>query len=132
MSLSDYEREVLAQMEQALRSDDPEFATSLKGQESPQRAVGRWLLGGLAVVIGLILLVISVSLAAPWLGIIGFIVMFGGCLWAMSKPKGSKNMRVVNHDGATRPATAPRKKQRQPKRGLMERMEDRWDRRDEF
>ncbi|HLS03272.1 MAG TPA: DUF3040 domain-containing protein, partial [Actinomycetales bacterium] len=71
MPLSDYEREVLAQMERALRSDDPELATSLRGNQQPS-GIGRWLLGGAAIVVGLIVLVVAVAIATPWLGVIGF------------------------------------------------------------
>jgi len=130
MPLSDYEREVLAQMERALRSDDPEFATSLRGNEQPS-GIGRWLLGGGAILLGLILLVVSVAIATPWLGIIGFLVMFAGAWWAITKPKAKNKIGVVRPDGSVRPGS----KKKPPKRSdgtFMDRMEERWDKRDDI
>src|SRR5690625_1689987 len=128
MPLSDYEREVLAQMERALRSDDPEFATSLRGNQQPS-GIGRWLLGGAAIVFGLIVLVVSVSIATPWLGVIGFLVMFAGAWWAISKPKRRGKIGVVGPDGTVRPGASKKTKKRNSAT-FMDRMEERWDRRD--
>lgn len=132
MPLSDYEREVLAQMERALRSDDPELATSLRGEEGPASGLGRWFLGGGAILAGLIILVISVAIAIPWLGVIGFLVMFAGTWWAISKPKSKSNSKlsVIGPDGKPRPAG--NKKSKRNHSTFMQRMEERWDRREDF
>lgn len=130
MPLSDYEREVLAQMERALRSDDPELATSLRGEHPRPSGLGRWFLGGAAVLAGLIVLVVSVATALPWLGVIGFLIMFAGTWWAISKPKSNPNLTVIGSDGKPRPAGS--QKARKPRNStFMERMEERWDRRDD-
>lgn len=130
MPLSDYEREVLAQMERALRSDDPELATSLRGNQQPS-GIGRWLLGGAAIFLGLIVLVVSVAIATPWLGVIGFLVMFAGAWWAISKPKTRSKIGVVGPDGVVRPGTTKKSKKRSSGT-FMDRMEERWDRRDDI
>lgn len=131
MPLSDYEREVLAQMERALRSDDPELATSLRGEDERPRGLGRWLLGGAAILVGLVVLVVAVAIATPWLGVIGFLVMFAGAWWATRNPKGGPNLTVVGRDGAPRPG-GPNKPTKRRNSTFMERMEERWDRREEL
>lgn len=131
MPLSDYEREVLAQMERALRSDDPDLATSLRGEQNrPSSGIGRWLLGGAAVLAGLIVLVVAVAIAQPWVGVIGFVVMFAGAWWAITKPKASK-LSVIGTDGKPRPAKSAKSSKRNSST-FMERMEERWDNREDL
>jgi len=129
--LSDYEREVLAQMERALRSDDPDLATSLRGEQQASGGIGRWLLGGAAILAGLIVLVVAVAIAQPWVGVIGFLIMFAGAWWAISKPKSNPNLSVVGPDGRPRPAGG-KKPQKRGGPTFMERLEERWDRREDI
>lgn len=85
----------------------------------------RYVLGGVGAVAGLLLLVGGAAASEVWLGVLGFVVMFASVAFAFTRPRrgnATGPTGVVRPDGSTsRPA--PRKK------GFMNRMEDRWDRR---
>jgi hypothetical protein len=128
MPLSEYEQRVLEQMERQLTSDDPRLANTLTSRG--RRPVLRYVLGGIGAVVGLLLLVVGAAASQVWLGVLGFVVMFASVAIAFARPRSAQPasgpVGVVRPDGSTqkRPA-APRKK------GFMNRMEDRWDRRRE-
>jgi hypothetical protein len=127
--LSDHEEQLLSQMEQQLLQDDPKFASTMRGSSRGPRAGQRMVLGGLAVVAGLALLVLAVTSQIIWLAIPGFLVMLGGATYAFSRPKvpASGPVGVVGEDGSTRPRRGGRSSS--GGRGLMERLEERWERR---
>lgn len=135
MPLSDHEQRLLSEMEQQLVADDPKFASAMQGARNRSRAGSRLAFGGLAVVGGMVLLVVSVayqrqlgSLGIP-LSVLAFIVMLAGASFAFSRPASKPGpVGVVTPDGRTR----ARKGQPPPGRagrGLMERFEERWARR---
>ncbi len=120
MPLSEYEQRVLEQMERHLASDDPRLANTLSGP--PRRRVTRYVIAAVGAVAGLLLLVVGAAQSLPWLGAIGFVLMFAAVAFAFAAP----------HKVASGPvaAAAPAGTRRAPtKRGLMSRFEDRWDRR---
>lgn len=124
MPLSEYEQRVLEQMERQLTSDDPRLANTLTSRG--RKPVLRYVLGGIGAVAGLLLLVGGAAASEVWLGVLGFVVMFASVAIAFTRPRGSSApgpTGVVRPDGSTTPRPAPRKK------GFMNRMEDRWDRR---
>lgn len=131
MPLSEYEQRVLEQMERALTSDDPRLANTL--QSSGRRSPLRYVLVGLGVVVGLLLLVLGAATSRTWLGVIGFVLMFAGVTFAFAAPrkKEAGPVGLVNRDGTVRPGQA-----RQKRRGggggyagFLSRLEERWDRR---
>lgn len=124
MPLSEYEQRVLEQMERQLTSDDPRLANTLTSRG--RKPVMRYVLGGVGAVVGLLLLVGGAASSEVWLGVLGFVVMFASVAIAFTRSRrGSGPVGVVQPDGTTARASAPRKK------GFMNRMEDRWDRRRE-
>src|SRR3954453_4552165 len=76
--LSDYEQRLLEQIERALVDDDPKFASSVRTGDRRQKARRNLQLGVLFVVVGLAVLVGGAVVPAVVLGVIGFLVMFGG------------------------------------------------------
>jgi hypothetical protein len=125
MPLSEYEQRVLEQMEQQLSSDDPKLASAMHGKApSP---ITRWLLVGAGVLSGLGLLVVGAATGRAWLGIIGFVLMFGAVLWGFSSPRSSGPRGVVAPDGSIgkRPSAS------RPARGggFFSRFEERWEKR---
>ena len=122
MPLSEYEQRVLEQMEQQLRSDDPRLADAIAG--NPTRRPMHLALGSLAVLAGLGMLVGGAATSYVWLGILGFLAMFGGVLLGMSRPK-------VAPAPAPRAGTPPSNVRplRAKRSGFMQRLEERWDRR---
>ncbi|MCF4123330.1 DUF3040 domain-containing protein [Antribacter sp. KLBMP9083] len=132
MPLSEYEQRVLEQMERALTSDDPRLANTL--QSSGRRSPLRYVLVGLGVVVGLLLLVLGAATSRTWLGVIGFVLMFAGVAFAFASPRKRETgpAGVVNPDGTVRPGkgSAPGKRRGGGGyAGLITRLEERWDRR---
>lgn len=78
MALSEHEQRLLDEMERNFYRSDAEFAAEASG---PRRvdftAVA---VGALVVVVGIGLAVGGVASQMWWLGVIGFVVMFGGAL----------------------------------------------------
>ena len=130
MPLSDHEQRMLDQIESALYAEDPKFASSVRGGGFRAPTARRRLQGAALFVIGLAMLVAGVAFHATWVGtlpilsIFGFIVMFGGVVYAISGPRLS---RRADHSGSA-PGSA---RQRRNKGGgsFTSRMEDRFRRR---
>jgi hypothetical protein len=129
MPLSEYEQRVLEQMERQLTSDDPRLANTLQSRGSTRRGVGRWFLVGAGFIAGLLLLVAGAAMSQLWLGVIGFLLMFGAVAYAFAGPQASSGPAgVVRGDGSVAPRNKGAKKP--PSRGgFMARLEERWDRR---
>ncbi|MFC8599622.1 MULTISPECIES: DUF3040 domain-containing protein [unclassified Isoptericola] len=140
MPLSEYEQRVLEQMERALSSDDPRLANTL--QQARRRSPLRYVLAGVGVVAGLLLLVLGAARSEAWVGVAGFVLMFAGVAYAFASPRRSKAgpVGVVRPDGTVDPSTNPdhRNRTAQPaprpapaakKEGFLSRLEERWERR---
>lgn len=131
MPLSEYEQRVLEQMERALTSDDPRLANTL--QSSGRRSVLRYVLAGAAVVAGLLLLVVGVASSSTWIGVVGFILMFAGVVFAVAAPRRKSGPAgVVDAEGNVVPPQPGKDKAKSSGggwSGLLTRLEERWDRR---
>lgn len=130
MPLSDHEQRMLDQIESALYAEDPKFASSVRGGGFRAPTARRRLQGAALFVIGLAMLVSGVAFKAtmigsfPILSVVGFVVMFGGVVFAITGPRLSGR---TDHSG---PAQGSR--QRRSKGGggsFTSRMEDRFRRR---
>jgi len=93
MPLSDHEQRMLDQIESALYAEDPKFASSVRGGTLRAPSTRRRLQGVGLFVLGLALLVAGVAIKAtmiggfPVLSLLGFIVMFGAVVFAITGPK---------------------------------------------
>jgi hypothetical protein len=129
MPLSDHEQRMLDQIESALYAEDPKFASSVRGGTLRAPSTRRRLQGAGLFVAGLAMLVAGVAFKAtmigsfPVLSVLGFIVMFGGVVFAVTGP------RVAG--GPVRPGAAGGARQRRVKStgSFTTRMEDRFRRR---
>jgi hypothetical protein len=128
MPLSDHEQRMLDQIESALYAEDPKFASSVRGGSLRAPTTRRRVQGAALFVIGLAMLVSGVAFKAtmigsfPILSVFGFLVMFGGVVFAITGPRRSKGT-----GGA-----APGSRQRRAKGAggsFTSRMEDRFRRR---
>jgi len=114
MALSDHERKLLAQMEEALSADDPHLVSTLTGNRLyPGR--NRILLGVALTVIGLATIFGGLISKTTPVGILGFLISLAGVTLAISALSGVSALR------------APSKRSRKGK--LNSRLEDRWERR---
>ncbi|MEY3430854.1 MAG: hypothetical protein RJB30_786 [Actinomycetota bacterium] len=81
MPLSEHEKRLLAEMEEALAADDPRLISTFKGKTpSRSRVVAGFLLG----VMGVVVLLSGVITQTPAVGIIGFAISLGGAVLAIS------------------------------------------------
>lgn len=111
MSLSDRERRLLAEMEEALATDDPRLESRLAGSTlttaKPHLALGALsILAGIAVIFGGL-----ISKTTP-LGVLGFVIALVGTVIVI-RSLGKVSLR------------APRA----PRASLSSRLEDRWNKR---
>ena len=135
MPLSDHEQRMLDQIESALYAEDPKFASSVRGGTLRAPSTRRRLQGGALFVVGLAMLVSGVAFKAtmigsfPILSVIGFIVMFGGVVFAITGPRvGVTGERPAAGSG---PGGAANRQKRAKGGGgsFTSRMEDRFRRR---
>jgi Protein of unknown function (DUF3040) len=131
MPLSDHEQRMLDQIESALYAEDPKFASSVRGGNLRAPSARRRLQGVALFVIGLAMLVSGVAFKAtmigsfPILSVIGFVVMFGGVIFAITGPRVAK--------GRDRKGSEPGPQRQKRGKGsggsFTSRMEDRFRRR---
>lgn len=130
MPLSDHEQRMLDQIESALYAEDPKFASSVRGGNLRAPTARRRLQGAVLFVVGLALLICGVALTAtqiggfPVLSVVGFILMFGGVVFAITGP------RVARGVEGSAPETGPaRQKRDKSSSSFASRMEERFRRR---
>jgi hypothetical protein len=131
MPLSDHEQRMLEQIESALYAEDPKFASTVRGGNLRAPSARRRLQGAALFVIGLAMLVSGVAFKAtmigsfPILSVIGFVVMFGGVVFAITGPRVSGG-----RDRSASEPGAPRQKRAKGSGGsFTSRMENRFRRR---
>jgi hypothetical protein len=131
MPLSDHEQRMLDQIESALYAEDPKFASSVRGGGLRAPSTRRRLQGAALFVIGLAMLVCGVAFKAtmigsfPILSVFGFLVMFGGVVFAITGPRMTRG-----RDGSGAEQGASRQKRAKGSGGsFTSRMEDRFRRR---
>lgn len=117
MPLSEHEQKLLAQMEQALASEDPKLASTLRTPSLRLRAPKSLIGALLVVVLGIAGLVAGVATQLPPLGIVGFVAIVTGLSIIFS---GAKAEGLAK---ATKPAKT------KTKSSFMTGLEERWDRR---
>lgn len=125
MPLSEEEKRLLEQMEAALAADDPKLANTLRGPQG-NRVVHRRraAIAGIGFFVGLAMLL--GGLQVHWaISVVGFVVMLAATILALS------SWQHVNDEGGSQ--TTPRKANARAAGGpgFMDRMEDRWRRRQE-
>ena len=117
MPVSEQEQRLLDEMERSLYQNDAEFVASVARAQQGRRKY-TWLVGGVILgLAGIAVLVLGVVFRQPVIGVLGFVVMFGGALLAFGSPR--------------RPAGPAKAAPSRPRSGggFMDRMNDRWERR---
>jgi hypothetical protein len=121
MPLSEQEQRLLDEMERSLYHNDADFVSAVGGGRG-RLNYGALVAGILVGIIGLGVVIGGVILHQPLIGLLGFIAMFGGVLLALRRKRG----RVPVEAPASERGRAP-----QAKTGFMDKLGDRWERRDE-
>ncbi|MBT2384720.1 DUF3040 domain-containing protein [Streptomyces sp. ISL-11] len=128
MPLSEHEQRMLEQMERALYAEDPKFATALEGsglRTYTRRRVYQAVAGFL---VGIALLMTGVMIPGQyWISVVGFLIMLGCAALAVTGWR--KAPRAGAPQGGAGPAGAMGRGQVRQRRGVMDRIEQRWQRR---
>jgi hypothetical protein len=125
--LSEHEQRQLEQIEQALYADYPRFANAVRTSDPRVHYKRRLIQAGLGFLLGVGMLVGGVLNKYIWLSAAGVVVMLVSCTWALH------SVRRMTGAGSRRGSAKPkdRRRRRQAGPGMMERLEERWRRRQE-
>jgi DUF3040 family protein len=129
--LSEHEQRLLEQIERALVDDDPKFASSVRTGDRRIKARRKLQLGALLVLVGMAALVGGAAAKSVPLGVLGFLIAFGGLALAVLNYKSATGAVESGSTGSV-PGSAPGrggragKPRRQP---LKNRLEERFRRR---
>lgn len=125
MPLSEQEQRLLEEMERSLYNNDSDFVATV-GNHGGRPNYTLVVVGVLGALVGIAVIVAGVIFRQPLVGVAGFIVMLAGALFAIAPPKRkgstSSSMPSAPRSSTSRPADPA-------KGGLMDRLNDRWDRR---
>ncbi|GAA1468078.1 DUF3040 domain-containing protein [Microbacterium thalassium] len=120
MPLSEQEQRLLDEMERHLMRNDADVVSAPRdGRSLSYRNI---VYGTLLVLLGLGGLLVGVSIPLIIVGVIGFVVMLGGVILAVTPSRNSVRAVPADRPGAAKPAA---------RSSFMDRMNDRWDRRQE-
>jgi hypothetical protein len=128
--LSEHEQRQLEQIEQALYSDYPRFASAVRASDPRVHYKRRVIYAAFGFLLGVGMLLAGVVTKYIWIGVAGFVVMLACSMWALT------SYRHMTGAAATTAGRGPaRPKERRGIRaaspGMMERLEERWRRRQE-
>jgi hypothetical protein len=124
--LSEHEQRMLEQMERALYAEDPKFATALEGsglRTYTRRRVYQAVVGFL---VGIALLMAGMVAQQIWISVVGFLVMLGCAVLAVT---GWRKAPKPGEQQAPGDTAAPAGRHPRRRRSMMDRIEQRWQRR---
>ncbi|WP_173923867.1 DUF3040 domain-containing protein [Agromyces sp. Marseille-P2726] len=124
MPLSEQEQRLLEEMERNLYRNDADFVHAVGGVRGRRPNYRAIVLGVLLAVAGVGALIAGVALQLLIVGIIGFALMFAGVLIAITPSKRGA-------PGAVPGAPQTAAKMQRSRGGFMDRLNERWDRRQE-
>jgi Protein of unknown function (DUF3040) len=129
--LSEHEQRQLEQIEQALYADYPRFANAVRSSDPRVHYKRRVVEAALGFLLGVGMLVAGVVTKYIWIGVAGFVVMLACSMWALTSYRHMTGFVTgrVSGRGPARPKE--RRASRSPGTGMMERLEERWRRRQE-
>ena len=130
MPLSEHEQRLLEQIERALVDDDPKFASSVRTGDRRLKARRKLQIGIALVVVGLAVLVGGAVAPSVPLGVLGFLVMFGGAaLGVLNYRSATGAVESGGGSGPARGATPQGRAGRVRRQPLKSRLEERFRRR---
>ncbi|MDD7815097.1 DUF3040 domain-containing protein [Mycolicibacter sinensis] len=130
MPLSDHEQRMLDEIESALYAEDPKFASSVRGGALRTPTTRRRIQGMALFLVGLVMLVSGIPFYATVnpgfliLSVLGFVVMFGGVIFAITGKHAA-----AGRDGAARTGGSQQRRVKGGSGTFASRMEDRFRRR---
>ncbi len=131
MPLSEHEQRQLEQIEQALYADHPRLARVMRAKD-PKVHYGRKVRqASLGFLIGVGVLVAGIFLKYPWLWAVGFAIMLLSGFWAIASYRRRAAIAVTDRKRSRSRRQRDRAARQPASSGLMERLEERWRRRQE-
>ncbi|HEX5567808.1 MAG TPA: DUF3040 domain-containing protein [Streptomyces sp.] len=132
MPLSEHEQRMLEQMERALYAEDPKFATALKGSELRTYTRRRVYQAVAGFLVGVALLMAGMVAKQVVVSVLGFLVMLGCAVlavtgWRKAPRPGEQHFDGRGGDGGR--SSHRHRRQSRPRRSMMNRIEERWQRR---
>jgi hypothetical protein len=120
MPLSEHEQRLLEEMERSLYQNDADFVAKVGGKTG-RPGYRSIVLGILLAVVGIGVLLAGVFVQIPLVGILGFVVMLGGVLLAITPRRRGL--------GAAPSEPGQKKRSHATQPGFMDRLGERWDKR---
>lgn len=133
MPLSEHEQRQLEQIEQALYAEHPRLARAMRAKDPKVHYRRRVIEAAIGFLLGVGMVVAGVVLKYNWLAGAGFVVLLVSSIWAIAS---YRRMAGMLTDGRSRSRSPSRRRGRKSAKtaatgGLMERIEERWRRRQE-
>jgi hypothetical protein len=133
--LSEHEQRQLEQIEQALYAEHPRFARAVRASDPRVHYRRRLIQAGLGFLVGVGALVAGVAIKDLWIGVAGFVVMLACSMWALSSYRHMTGVTtgrgLARERRSGRQGHPPGRAGRPSTQGMMERLEERWRRRQE-
>ncbi|WP_144759476.1 DUF3040 domain-containing protein [Curtobacterium sp. 9128] len=125
MPLSEQEQRLLEEMERSLYQNDSDFVARVTRRQG-RPTYTSITLGVLGALAGVAVVILGLVLRQPLIGVVGFVVMLAGVLFAlrpgMRAPRSGQAPRTTSSGGARRPSSGG---------SFMDRMNNRWDKRND-
>lgn len=123
MPLSEEEARLLHQLEQSLAAEDPDFASTLRGSKlfAHNRRIA--IFAVLGFVVGIVLLLAGAVMAITILGVVGFVAMLASAYLFLNAYR--RGIGSAEDEASKAPHHAPPK----ASGSFVDRMEERWNRR---
>jgi len=126
--LSEHEQRQLDQIERALYAEDPKFAQAVRARDPRVHYKRRVIEAAIGFLLGVGLLMAGVVSKYIWIGVAGFVVMLACSMWALTS---YRHMTGITTGRGLSKERRPAKGSKAPSQGVMERLEERWRRRQE-
>jgi hypothetical protein len=114
---------MLDMMEQQLAAEDPKFASQMQGSGLAALQRRRWIVGVVGALAGLGLVLVGIN-TTMWVGAIGFALMVAAVAFAATPPRKAR-LGVVQQDGGVQAKGRGKRKS-----SLIDRLDERWERRE--
>ncbi len=129
MPLSEHEQRQLEQIEQALYADYPRFANAVRASDPRVHYKRRVIYAAFGFLLGVGMLLAGVVTKYIWIGVAGFVVMLACSMWALTSYRHMSG--VTTGRGPAKPKERRGRGSRAAGTSMMERLEERWRRRQE-
>jgi hypothetical protein len=134
--LSEHEQRQLEQIEQALYADYPRFANAVRASDPRVHYKRRVVQAALGFLLGVGMLVAGVVTKYIWIGVAGFVVMLACSMWALTSYRHMTGVATGRGPGKPKDRRGSHSSRgsrgsRSAGTGMMDRLEERWRRRQE-